>query len=54
MESSWRWCVTRSYGDILIIKSQNTYHAMRKSDGSDAWTVPFNPPRRRNSPMIRC
>src|SRR5262249_14533733 len=31
---------TKAFGDILIIKSQNTYHAMRKSDGTDAWTVP--------------
>ena len=30
---------TKAYGDILIFKSQDIYRAIRKSDGTDAWTL---------------
>ena len=30
---------TTAYGDILIARAGRTYHAIRLSDGSDAWTV---------------
>ncbi len=31
---------TKRYGEILIVKSQDTYRAIRRSNGMDAWTVP--------------
>jgi serine/threonine protein kinase/outer membrane protein assembly factor BamB len=40
VESPWI-AHTKAFGDIFIVRSQNMYRAIRKSDGSDAWTVPF-------------
>jgi serine/threonine protein kinase/outer membrane protein assembly factor BamB len=39
IEAPWT-AHTKAYGDIFIVKSENTYRAMRKSDGNDVWTVP--------------
>src|SRR5262249_28007533 len=33
---------TKAFGDILILKSRNTYRAIRKSNGMDAWIVPVH------------
>src|SRR4029077_1518207 len=30
---------TKAHGDLLIVKSENTYLALRKSDGKNAWAV---------------
>src|SRR5207237_152977 len=36
---------TKAYGDLLIVKSQDMYRAIRRSDGMDAWTVPIQSPK---------
>jgi outer membrane protein assembly factor BamB len=38
VEAPWT-ASTKAYGDIFILRSEGVYHAIRKSNGSDAWTV---------------
>jgi tetratricopeptide (TPR) repeat protein len=36
---------TKRHGDILIVQTEDAYHALRLSDGLDAWTVAVQSPK---------